>query len=432
MRRELGEDAVVVQTRSLLRDDAEPLIEVLAKPSDRDDAALTLALQEVMVQGTLARVEAAPTVRLTVGDLEDIAAREEADWHALQEFDFASHDSLEIPTDPAWFEGFVSTSGLDRPDLRPPIKRAIVEPIASPLLFTIPTVLPPSPLQWAPRPQILTRGPGNEAVKAPRDQEAPASGHGRTFRPVEPGNAGGLIARGFSPEASRRIAMAAPPSATPQQCLEAALATAGVSYPVEGRTAVITIQGSAGSGRTTALIRMALDCADSGREAILVAADSSHAGGRAQVHAYGEAIGLAVFDAFGPHDIANAVLRAPKGACIFIDVPAGRWSPPANPAVEHYLYIAIPAHWQPGIVEAAMTEFEPSICAGAVLTGTDLATVLTPAISIIVESQLGIAFLSSGRDIATGIGIADPLTLASGVFTTTSRETTNGRLAVTA
>ena len=54
------------------------------------------------------------------------------------------------------------------------------------------------------------------------------------------------------------------------------------------------------------------------------------------------------------------------------------------------------------------------------------------ATSLIVEAGLGLAFLSSGRDVATGIDVADPLTLASGVFTTRSRETTNGRLVATA
>jgi flagellar biosynthesis GTPase FlhF len=61
-----------------------------------------------------------------------------------------------------------------------------------------------------------------------------------------------------------------------------------------------------------------------------------------------------------------------------------------------------------------------------------LAVSLTPALSLLVESELGVAFLSSGRDVATGIAVADPFTLASGVFTTSTRETTNGRLAVTA
>jgi flagellar biosynthesis GTPase FlhF len=84
------------------------------------------------------------------------------------------------------------------------------------------------------------------------------------------------------------------------------------------------------------------------------------------------------------------------------------------------------------VLHAELGAFEPAHCAGAILTGTDLAPSLTPALSLLVESQLGVAFLSSGRDVGTGITVAEPFTLASGVFTTSTRETTNGRLAVTA
>jgi flagellar biosynthesis GTPase FlhF len=249
---------------------------------------------------------------------------------------------------------------------------------------------------------------------------------------VEPGIAGRLLAAGLSPQAARLVALGAGIEADPEAALGAALAGGRLDYPVDNRTAIITIQGAPGSGRTTALMRMALDCADSGREAILVAADSAHTGGRAQIHGYGEAIGLPVFDAFSPKDLVAAVTRAPKGACVFVDVPAGRWSPPPIPGVQHFVYLAVPAHWQQSALEAELAEFDPQHCAGAVVTGTDLATGLAPALSTVIEAGLGAAFLPSGRDVGTGIAVADPFTLASGVFTTSTRETSNGRLAVTA
>ncbi len=424
VRRELGAEAVIVQTRSLLRDAADPLIEVLAAPSGGGDDALTLALQRVMVESTLSRVESSASGRLTVGDLEDIAVRESEDQLAAQEFERAYQASANSTPAaiPDWLEGFVPTSsddaggGLDA-----------LGPVTTPL------VAAPEPLQWAPRPRIITRKRPSTTEAVPADEpEAPAATAQRQFTPVEPGIAGRLIALGFSSTAAREIAAAASPQAGAQQALEQSLAAADVSYPAEGRCAIITIQGAAGSGRTTALMRMALDCADSGRDAILVAADTSHAGGRAQVHAYGEAIGLPVLDAFGAHDVIQAVTRAPRGACVFVDVPAGPWSPPPMPGVQHFVYVAVPAHWQQAVVGSTVAEFDSAHCAGAVLTGVDLATTLTPAISTVVESGLGIAFLSCGRDISTGIGIADPFTLALGCFTTSPRETTNGRLAVTA
>ncbi|MGE3076057.1 MAG: hypothetical protein AB7N24_09265 [Dehalococcoidia bacterium] len=430
VRRELGPDAVIVQTRSLMRDGADPLIEVLAAPSEGGEDALTLALQRVLVQGSLERAETGTEARgMTIGDLEDIAVREQRDQEVQREFDRAIAQQAP-PPEREWFEGFVSTEGNGLPteiaslmfedevDEQSELRSAL-EP------FSAPQTSAPEPIQWSPRPRIVPSTPNPGATPPP--QNAP-----RNFTPVEPGVAGSLIVAGFSATAANLIAGAVANNASPEEALGAALEAARIEYPVENRTAIITIQGAPGSGRTTALMRMALDCADSGRDAILVAADSSHAGGRAQVHAYGEAIGLPVFDAFSPKDLVGAVTRAPKGACVFIDVPAGRWSPPPLPGIAHFVYLAVPAHWQPSAIEAELGEFDSDACSGAILTGTDIATSLTPALSLLIESQLGVAFLSSGRDVATGIGIADPFTLASGVFTTPTRETTNGRLAVTA
>ncbi|MFN8615625.1 MAG: hypothetical protein U0837_00845 [Dehalococcoidia bacterium] len=434
VRRELGADAVIVQTRSLLRDGADPLIEVLAAPSGGGDDALTLALQRVMVESTLGRVEEpSASTRMTVGDLEDIAAREDADVRAFDALDRALGSLPAQEASPEWLEGFVSTSGgalaEDQQAIRALFDDFESEDALPP--FQAPSVVPPPPVQWSPRPRIVGR-PRPAEPSPEREPEAPAATLPRPFAPMETGVAAALTAAGFTNRAARYLSRQSPAGATAPQALERALADAHVAYPAEGRTSIITIQGAEGSGRTTALMRMALDCADSGREAVLVAADSSHAGGRAQVHAYGEALGLPVLDAFGPQDIVHAITRAAKGACVFIDVPAGRWNPPPMPGVEHFVYLAVPAHWQPAATESAIAEFDAAACAGAVITGVDLATGLTPALSLVVEAQLGIAFLSSGRDIATGIGIADPFTLASGVFTTPTRETTDGRLAVTA
>ena len=64
VRRELGPDAVIVQTRSLLRDGADPLIEVLAAPGGGEQS-LPLELQRLMTEGALARVETSGPAPLT-------------------------------------------------------------------------------------------------------------------------------------------------------------------------------------------------------------------------------------------------------------------------------------------------------------------------------------------------------------------------------
>jgi flagellar biosynthesis GTPase FlhF len=412
VRAELGPDAVIVRTRSLLREGAEPLIEVLAAPTSEPE--LSLAMQRSLIEGALARVEF-DGKPLTIGDLEDLATRESTAGHLA----YAPHAPAEEPA-PDWLEGFVPAPHA--PAFPGGLAGDVIEPFAPP-----PPAPAPPPVEWRSRPRIVTR----ERPAAGSAHPTPFAA-GERFTPVEPGVAGLLVAAGFSAEAARLAASTAPGELDPARALEATIAAYEAAYPVDGRTAIISIQGPAGAGRTTALMRMALDCADAGRPAVLVAADTSHTGGPAQVRAYAEAIGIPVFDAFAPQELVHAVTRAPRGACIFVDVPPGRWAPPPIPGVEHFAYLAMPAHWSGLALRAQLAAFEMAACAGAVITHTDLVTGLAPILSLVMEARLGLAFLSSGRDVATGIDVADPLTLASGVFTTSSRETTNGRLVATA
>jgi flagellar biosynthesis protein FlhF len=248
---------------------------------------------------------------------------------------------------------------------------------------------------------------------------------------VEADVAAALVSHGLTPAAAQIVA-AASGETDPRLALAHALSARDVRYPDEHETALIAMLGPVGSGRTTALLRMALDCADAGREALLIAADTTHVAAREQVHAYAEAIGIPVVDAYDQQEFVREVTRARRGTCIFADVPAGEWRSPAFAGVTQLSYLALPSHWQRATVEQLLAPQATAGCAGAVLTFTDLATQLSPILSVLIESRLGVAFLSSGRDVATGIEVADPLTLASGVFATRTGGTTNGRFAASA
>ncbi|HMO96015.1 MAG TPA: hypothetical protein PKD27_07825, partial [Tepidiformaceae bacterium] len=100
VRKELGPDAVIVSTRSLMREGAEPLIEVLAAPAGTE-AEVSVAMQRSIVQGLLARVETSSR-GLTIGDLEDLAAREREARGGLPE----PLPAPAPPVAPEWLEGF--------------------------------------------------------------------------------------------------------------------------------------------------------------------------------------------------------------------------------------------------------------------------------------------------------------------------------------
>ena len=125
---------------------------------------------------------------------------------------------------------------------------------------------------------------------------------------------------------------------------------------------------------------MALDCQDSGRETVLIAADSSRAAAREQVHGYGEAAGLQVIDAFDAEAIAAALGKARPGACLFADVAAGPLPAIALHGSSHHAYLAIPGHWQRGALDITLEAFDLSRFSRAVLTFTDISTDLSPAL----------------------------------------------------
>jgi flagellar biosynthesis protein FlhF len=437
IRRDFGPDAVIVSTRSLLREDADPLIEVIAAGPEAG-SELPLELQRTLIAGALQRVEQPRA--LTIGDLEDIAVREQAEVTAADEFDQALHERLgHVAAEPAqeWLTGYVA-SAPSRPARAQDQRRPLIPPAdekdepRGAVRFeppSDPVPAAPPPIEWAPRPRP-------SITSRPRPEPPPADptplNIADRFTVAGPGVAAGLIVAGFSASAAQLVAEQSGGSGSPRDALTELLTSREVLYPDERRTALITIQGPVGAGRTTALMRMALDCADSGREAILVAADATRVAAREQVHAYAEAIGIPAVDAFSAQELVRVVAGASLGACLFVDVPAGPWRSPPLPNVEHCSYVTLPAHWSSPALERALEEFDSSHLSGAVLTFTDLAVSLTPALSLLIESGLGVAFLSSSRDVGSGIEVADPLTLASGVFTSTSRETTNGRLIATA
>ena len=356
VRRELGPDAVIVETRSLLREGAEALIELLAYGPDDD--GLSLELQQQMVSGVLARVERQPLPR-TVGDLEDLAAREHAFPQELQVLP-TPFSSDELSDRPEWLEGFVEhapSAPGSQPRLRseeleqlPPLKFAARPvPRASQSLAEMPT---------AERSPLSHLDPAHEPVAGP-------------FAPAAAALSGHLTAAGFSQAAALAVGPFALPGRSMEDALGEALSALPVAYPDERRTSIISIQGAAGSGRTTALIRMALDCADSGRTALLVAADNSRIAAREQIHAYGEALGLQVIDAYSNQELVQAVTSAARGACLFVDVPAGPWQPPAVASAAHFAYLAVPAHWQPLALANSLAPFPQSNFAGVVIRSSE-------------------------------------------------------------
>lgn len=413
IRRELGPDAMVIRTRSLMREGADPLTEILAAAPE-GLPGLPLESQQTILQSLLARLEAEPRP-LTVGDLEDLAARDALDQALPAASPPEPESEAEAAPDTDWLTGFVPGAPAAAED---------IEAASANHAFSLPPgEQAPPPVEWAPRPDPLdfrhTRSNESAQASARSGDSTPAL-------------IDSLVAAGLSPGAARVVFESASWESDHRRAVAATLEQRRVRYPDEAATAIITIQGPVGAGKTTALVRMALDCLDAGREALLVAADTAHVGAREQVHAYAEATGIPVADAFDQREIAKLVAKARRGTCVFVDLPAGEWQAPRTSHAPAFNYLALPAHWEITALGAALAPFQVASFAGCVLTFSDLVTGLSPVLSAAIESRLGIAFISSGRDVSSGISVADPLTLASGMFTIRTGERTDGRLAASA
>jgi flagellar biosynthesis protein FlhF len=179
-------------------------------------------------------------------------------------------------------------------------------------------------------------------------------------------------------------------------------------------------------------MKMALDCADSGRNAVLIAADRVRMGAREQLRAFGEAAGLEVRDVPDLSRLAGLVPDVPAGSCLFIDAPSGPLDELNQAGIPCYTYLALPAHWQAPAVETALTAFDGQSFDGTILTFIDIATDLAPALSLVLESPLGVAFVSQGRDVSEGMGDIDAASLASALCTPTTEHAANGSLVATA
>jgi len=105
------------------------------------------------------------------------------------------------------------------------------------------------------------------------------------------------------------------------RALAATLEQRHVRYPDELQTAVITMQGPVGAGQNRGLVRMALDCADAGREAMLVA-PTPRTWGRAARSTPTRRHGPPRAEAFDRRDVARVAAKARPGTCVFVDLPS--------------------------------------------------------------------------------------------------------------
>ena len=99
------------------------------------------------------------------------------------------------------------------------------------------------------------------------------------------------------------------PGLAAEPALVAYLKRLPVTYPDEYETALVSIDGPAGGGRSTALLRMALDCSEAGRAAVLVATNAYRREEVDRLAAYAEVLGLDFVVAADDRGVEKAVRK---------------------------------------------------------------------------------------------------------------------------
>lgn len=383
IRREIGEDAIIVRTRSLLREDAEPLVEILAT-SDDGSLGLPNELQRSMIESVLSRVSPS----LTVGDLEDLVQRENLSRGAAP---IAYNEPEPEPQD-----DFSEADLLDQ--LVAEIERRGIEH--------------PAPLR--------------ERLTQPQEPApAPGLSSEANLRRM-------LAVAGFSQDVVSAIAGAAAPADDAAHAVAATALRGRLAYPEEDQTAVISVQGVARSGRTVALLRMAQDCAAAGRPTVLVAAADVPSEVSGYFRQFCAANGIRFTHGRDLAAIGRQAKRAEPGTCFFIDCPSGVWRMPLPVGVRHFRYLAVPSVCDRDQLRAMLSPFEPAAMSGIVPTFVEAAETFAPVLDTSISLGVGIAFLSAGDDPTSGIEVADLFTLASGSLPTTTGVTADGRLSAIA
>ncbi|NOZ28612.1 MAG: flagellar biosynthesis protein FlhF [Chloroflexi bacterium] len=243
-----------------------------------------------------------------------------------------------------------------------------------------------------------------------------------------------LVAQGVSAELASDCVMAAAEELSPNAANDLDTARASVARHLQGKIRtctptvgdrpgrVIFLVGPTGVGKTTTLAKLAGRWTrEWHRSAVLVSIDTYRAGAMPQLQAYGEVLGVPVEAAYTPEEFAALVRAYGDRDLIFVDT-AGRHQQDqayldelgtfvaAVDSCEVYLAIAGPTSYAD--MEGIVRRFEALPLTGMVLTKADETRRLGAAVSLSLQEDLPLAYVTTGQRIPEDVEIASAQDLA--------------------
>ncbi|KRG71045.1 flagellar biosynthesis protein FlhF [Pseudoxanthomonas dokdonensis] len=170
---------------------------------------------------------------------------------------------------------------------------------------------------------------------------------------------------------------------------------------------VIALVGPTGAGKTTTIAKLAASYAalHNPRDVALVTTDTIRVGGREQLHSYGRQLGIAVHEADSDTQLAQVLERLRDYKLVLIDT-AGLGQRDRNlvgqlnwlrSAGQVQTLLVLPANSHFSDLDEVVRRFRAANPQGVVLTKLDETGRLGSALSVVVDHQLPMAWVTDGQ-----------------------------------
>lgn len=172
---------------------------------------------------------------------------------------------------------------------------------------------------------------------------------------------------------------------------------------------VIALVGPTGAGKTTTIAKLAALYAalHQPRDVALVTTDTSRVGGREQLHSYGRQLGIAVHEADSEAGLIQLLQKLQEYRLVLVDTAGLSQRDRALAGQLNWLRAArqvrtllvLPANTHFADLDEVVRRFENARPQGVVLTKLDETSRLGSALSVVVDHQLPLTWLTDGQRI---------------------------------